>query len=181
MTNDASRTTGLPARPGPAPQTSRPRPGEPPTPHAQLSQNAPPALQEALLERARALPDVTVGASRVSVPGARAFHLAEAAARGPAEAFQAGREFAHLHPAHDGSLHLTLPRALYRDILDKGWGEPHPISGTMLLCGPRDEQELEVVWGILLASYRFAVGQPPVGGKGEASPARAPSPPLDSP
>ena len=161
MTSDAPTTAELPARPGPAPQTSRPRPGAPPTPHAQLSQNAPPHLQEALYERARALPDVTVGPSLVSVPGARAFHLAEVAARGPAEAFQRRREFAHLHPAGDGSLHLTLPADVYDQVQAAGWGEPHAVSGTMMLYGPRDPAELEVVWRLLLASYRFARGETP--------------------
>ena len=167
-------------RRGPRPETTHPTVDNP-HPHEQLTQHAPVDLQEALLRRARELPGVTVADSCVSVPGARAFRLEATLAKGPEEAFQCDREFAHLHPAYDGSLHLTLPRALYRDILEKGWGEPHPISGTMLLFGPRDEQELEMVWGILLASYRFAVGQPPVGSKGEASPARAPSPLLDSP
>jgi luciferase-like monooxygenase len=161
MPTDASIAAELPARPGPAPQTSRPRPDRPPTPHAQLSQNAPLVLQEALFERARALPDVTVGVSQVSVPGARAFQLAEEAALGPAEAFQAGREFAHLHPAHDGSLHVTLPAALYEHVQVTGWGEPHPVSGTMMIYGPRDPSELEIVWKLLLASYQFARGKEP--------------------
>ena len=48
------------------------------------------------------------GRSMVSVPGARAFVLGEAAGR-PPEAFMVGGEFAHLHPDYDGSLHLILP------------------------------------------------------------------------
>ena len=148
----------LPARAGPVPRTSRPRRGEPPTPHVQLTQNAPPELQEALLQRAEALLGVTVGDSHVSVPDARAFHLDGALARGPAEAFQAGTEFAHLHPPYDGSLHLTLPPEVYRAVQAGGWGEPHPVSGTMMVFGPRDPAELEVVWRLLLASYRFARG-----------------------
>ena len=41
-----------------------------------------------------------------------------------------------------------------------GWAT-HPISGTMLVFGPRDERELEIVWQIVLASYRFALGDWP--------------------
>lgn len=155
---DALAEPHVPARSGPPPRTSRPTRGRA-RPHSQLSQNAPPDLQEELFARARALPGVTVGASHVSVPGARAFHLERSVAGGPPEAFQAGTEFAHIHPAHDGSLHLTLPPPLYEEVLEKGWGEPHPISGTMMLFGPRDEAELEVVWQILQASYRFATGE----------------------
>lgn len=140
----------LPRRAGDRPQTAGPRP------HAQISQNAPAQLQEALAERALALPSVTEAESLVSVPGARAFVLDEEAASGPPEAFQAEREFAHLHPPGDGSLHLTLPAEVAREAYEKGWGEPHPVSGTPLIFGPRDEQELEVVWRLLRASYEFA-------------------------
>lgn len=127
-------------------------------PHAQVSQNAPPALQRALADRALELPAVSEANSLVSVPGARAFVLADDAALGPREAFQAGREFAHLHPEHDGSLHMTLPPAVAEEAHGKGWGEPHPISGTPLIYGPRDEQELEVVLTLLRASHGYATG-----------------------
>jgi phospholipase/carboxylesterase len=142
----------LPPREGPRPQTIGPMP------HSQTTQNAPPELQEALHERALGLPSVSGAASLVSVPGARAYVLDEGAAGGPPEAFQRGREFAHLHPPSDGSLHLTLPADLAAEAYEKGWGEPHPYSGTPLIYGPRDEEELEVVWGLLMASYEFARG-----------------------
>jgi luciferase-like monooxygenase len=116
-------------------------------------------MQEQLFTRAQALPGVSVGKSLVSVPGARAFHLDEALARGPNDAFQRGREFAHIHPAHDGSLHMTLPPRLYEEVLAKGWGEPHPVSGTMMVWGPRDEQELEVIWNLVRASHAYATGE----------------------
>jgi uncharacterized protein (TIGR00369 family) len=109
-----------------------------------------------LLRRVRTLPEVEVGWSAISVPHARGFHLKPHAAEGAAEAFQRGSEFGHLHPEHDGSLHLTLPPALYGEVLQAGWGEPHPISGTMLVFGPRDEVELEVVWRLVCASYNWA-------------------------
>jgi hypothetical protein len=151
----------LQQRAGPRPETTQPKRGEAPTPHSQLSQNAPREYQEALFERIRALPGVSVGKSLVSVPGARAFHLDEALAHGPADAFQRGREFAHLHPAQDGSLHIALPRNVYDGVLAHGWGEPHPISGTMMVFGPRDADELEIVFRIVKASYDYAVGGEP--------------------
>ena len=168
--DDADQTgVELPARAGPAPRTTRPQPGGRPTPHTQLSQNAPPELQEILFERASALPGVTVGDSHVSVPGARAFHLDRSLARGPAEAFQARTEFAHLHPTPDGSLHMTLPPRLYEAVRARGWGEPHPVSGTMMVFGPRDPGELEVVWRLLQASYGFATGEATASGQGPPS------------
>ena len=56
------------------------------------------------------------------------------------------------------SLHMTLPPELADEAFEKGWGEPHPYSGTPLIYGPRDEHELEVVWRLLQASYEFARG-----------------------
>ena len=145
-----TRTFSLPDRSGDGPQIDGPNP------HTQTSQNAPRVMQEELFERAAALPGVTVADSLVSVPGARAFMLSEAHAKGPAEAFQKGREFAHIHPAHDGSFHMTLPEEAARAAYAKGWGEPHPKSGTPLIFGPRDSEELETVWALFLMSYRFA-------------------------
>jgi phospholipase/carboxylesterase len=143
----------LPRRDGPPPKVIGP------APHAQRSQIAPARLQDELAKRALTLPSVSESESLVSVPGARAFVLAEHAAGGPAEAFQAGLEFAHLHPAYDGSLHMTLPAHLADEAYDKGWGEPHPVEATALIFGPRDERELEVVWSLLLASYEYATGK----------------------
>jgi phospholipase/carboxylesterase len=145
----------LPRREGPPPEVIGP------APHAQRSQIAPSHLQDELAERAFALPSVNESQSLVSVPGARAFVLAQDAAGGPAEAFQAGLEFAHLHPAYDGSLHMTLPAPLADEAYEKGWGEPHPVEGTALIFGPRDERELEIVWSLLLASYEYATGKAP--------------------
>lgn len=148
----------LPSRRGPRPETTRPT-FDRPMPHEQRSQNAPTELQEELFRRASALEGVIVADSKVSVPGARAFHLDEAHAKGPAAAFQRDTEFAHLHPPYDGSMHLTLPTEPYAAVLEAGWGEPHPLTGTMMIFGPRDAEELEVVWSILEASYAWATGR----------------------
>ncbi|MDQ4058126.1 MAG: DUF5519 family protein [Actinomycetota bacterium] len=152
-----TKISELPSRQGPRPDTTHPT-REHPHPHEQKSQNAPSVLQEELFERTSNLPGVTVADSKVSVPGARAFFIADDHPIGPPEAFQRDREFAHIHPRHDGSLHLTLPPDGYREVLEKGWGEPHPISGTMMVFGPRDPDELETVWAIVQTSYRWAAG-----------------------
>lgn len=151
--------TSLPQRAGDAPTTN------PAMPHMQVSQNAPGDLQEQLFERASALPGVIVARSHVSVPGARAFHLDDAHARGPREAFMVGTEFAHLHPPHDGSLHLVLPEEDARGVIALGWGEFHPLveqgvmpATNLMVFGPRDPGELEVVWQVVQASYANAAG-----------------------
>jgi len=134
-------------------------------PHQQLSQNATADLQEQLFMRIATLDGVVVGPSHVSVPGARAFHLDPKRARGPLEAFMVGTEFAHLHPAYDGSLHLVLPEPQAREVIAKGWGEFHPLveQGVMpptnvMVYGPRDEAELESVISIVLAAHANASG-----------------------
>ena len=148
-------TFELPNRSGARPRTTAPTRDDP-FPHQQLDQRAPEHLQEALFQRARRLGDVRVGRSLVSLPQSRAFHLEPGAVGGPAAAFQRGTEFAHIHTGNDGSLHLTLPPQLYAEVLRAGWGEPHPISGTMMLFGPRDEGELRIAWRILEASWSWA-------------------------
>jgi hypothetical protein len=143
-------------RAGPRPRTTATNP------HTQLDQNAPPALQEALYARARGLPGVVVGPSHVSVPGARALHLP--GCPHPAQAgFMVEREFAHLHPATDGSLHMSLPPDQIETTIDNGWAEYHPLAGKyglptniVMVYGPRDEAELGIVAALVEASHRAA-------------------------
>ncbi len=105
------------------------RPRTTPTnPHTQLTQNAPADLQERTFAHARAMADVVVGPSRVSVPGARAFHL-PASTVTRRDAFLIEREFAHLHPTSDGSLHLVLSPTVIDQVIANGWAERHPLAG----------------------------------------------------
>lgn len=148
----------LPHRSGPRPQVSWA------IPQQQQSQNAPGDLQQALFETISALPGVTGADSFISVPGARAFLLPEGT--GPDDAYLVpnAREFAHLHPGHDGSLHLALPPALAADLVAHGWGVPHPWAGTRLAAGfvmvfgPRTPEELDTVVALVATSHSFAAG-----------------------
>lgn len=150
----------LPERAGPPPAISVT------TPQQQETQNAPAELQEELYARVSRLRAVTLGPSAISVPGARAFRLNRATAgRGPDAAFilpDIG-EFAHLHPSFDGSMHLVLPPELAHDALTKGWAAAHPLGGIRLtpgmvmVFGPRDASELDIVTAITHASYRYAL------------------------
>lgn len=148
-----------------------PRSGEPPVtrqemPHQQLDQTAPATIQEELWSRMSALQEVRSGRSGVSLPESRAVHLNAEAAGGPADAFMVGTEFAHLHGASDGSLHMMLPPELATEAMEKGWAEPHPLArrgmapaNLVMVFGPRDEAELDVVWRLVQASHRYARGE----------------------
>ncbi len=146
----------LPHRSGPSPQVSWS------IPQQQLSQNASPALQEALYARISAHAGVRCADSLISVPGARAFTLPGGSGPDNAYLVPRVREFAHLHPDHDGSLHLALPPAQAADLVAHGWGVPHPWAGTRLaagfvmLFGPRTAEELETVAGVVAASHDYA-------------------------
>ena len=140
-----------------------PRPSTTPTnPHTQLTQNAPIDLQERLFAVASSLAGVVAGPSAVSVPGARAFHL-PACSHGKHDAFMVGREFAHLHPPSDGSLHMVLAPNVVAGVIENGWAERHPLAGRhglpaniVMVYGPRDEEELAVVADLVRASHNFA-------------------------
>jgi Family of unknown function (DUF5519) len=154
-----STAIALPERPGPRPRTN------PTTPHIQRDQWAPRHHVDELWRRMTRLPGVTTGRSGISAPSSRALHLDPPLAKGPREAFMVGTEFAHLHGDGSGSLHLALPREIARHAVEQGWAEPHPVvamglgpSTLVMLYGPRDTGELEVVWGLVETSHRFATG-----------------------
>jgi hypothetical protein len=153
-------TRVLPLRSSARPRTT------PTNPHTQLDQQpTDPAIANQLAERAFALPGVEERPSAISVPGARALWLREGVPARPREAFMIGREFAHLHPAPDVSLHLTLPPAWVDHVLAQSWGELHPMATrglipatTVMVYAPRNAEELEVVSRILRVSHNFAGG-----------------------
>jgi phospholipase/carboxylesterase len=134
-------------------------------PQAQLSENAPVALQEQLFAHISALAGVTTSQSAISVPGARGLLLNDHG-DAPPDAFLVPRagEFAHLHPATDGSLHLALPPALAADAVAKGWAVAHPLAGIRLargmvmIYGPRNPAELAIVAAIVETSHTYATG-----------------------
>lgn len=151
----------LPARAGLRPKVSWTIPQE------QRSDNSPAEIQEQLFARVAALPGVTSQQSAISVPGARGF-MVDPAKDAPIDAFlvPSAGEFAHLHPGYDGSLHLALPPMLARDAVAKGWAVAHPLAGVrlargmVLIYGPRNETELDVVTAIAATSRAFATTAP---------------------
>jgi hypothetical protein len=148
----------LPTRAGDRPRTT------PTNPHTQLDQQ-PTDLRwcDELARRVFALPGVLDEPSRISVPGARALVLAPGEPTGPAEAFLIEREFAHLHPAPDHSLHAMLPLETADEAVEAGWAEVHPVARlglipptAVMLYAPRDEAELDVIERLVRASHAFA-------------------------
>jgi phospholipase/carboxylesterase len=154
-------TEGLPDRAGPRPRVTAT------IPQQQTTDNSPPELQEKLFARLSALADVDTGQSAISVPGARGFVLTRTHTTGPEQAFLVPqvREFAHLHPGHDGSLHIALPVGLAADAIRHGWAVAHPLAGIrltpgmVLVYGPRDERELDIVTAIVSTSHAWATGE----------------------
>ena len=158
-------TAGLARRSGTRPRTHRG------LPHQQRDQQPrDETIRVLLVQRLAALAGVAEAPSGISVPGALALVFCDATA-GPAEAFMIGREFAHLHPPPDYSLHLTLPEDRAREVIETGWAEFHPLvedgrlpPTVVMVYAPRDETELAVVAGLVWESHQFALGpQGPAG------------------
>jgi len=81
-------------------------------------------------------------------------------------AFMVENEFAHFHPAPDGSMHLGLPLADAEYVIEKGWGELHPVAkmgylptNFIMLYAPRNEEEILIAQKIIYRSYLFARGE----------------------
>jgi len=148
---------GLPRREGEKPLTRKGMP------HQQISQNPPAKIYNMLAQLLFSIPDVEEEMSLISVPGARALWLVSEDASD--DVFMVGREFAHLHPPHDGSMHLMAPSDWLDEILEKGWGEKHPLAGIMIpdnaimLYAPRNEEEVNIIYNIALLSYWMAKGE----------------------
>ena len=150
----------LPRRSGPRPRTHKG------LPHQQLDQQpTDDTIRVQLADQLVELEGVAEAPSGISVPGARALVLCDGTT-GPPDAFLVGREFAHLHPSPDQSLHITLPEPRAREAIQAGWAEFHPLAEeghlpptVVMVYAPRDEDELAVVSSLVRESYHFACGQ----------------------
>ncbi|KAI9840883.1 MAG: hypothetical protein M1838_003870 [Thelocarpon superellum] len=78
-------------------------------------------------------------------------------------------EICHAHPS-DGSLHMTLHPQDIQWVLERGWGERHPLAkggwlanfvplGFVMIYAPRDQTELDVVMAIISAAIWWVGGQ----------------------
>lgn len=112
------------------------------------------------------LPDAVERRSQISVHSTRALVLAPDIEQGPQEAFLVGREFCHLHPPSDGSLHMALPSDVAAVAVRRGWAETHPMAergfvprSAVMVYGPRGTDELDIVFSLVRESYRYAGGR----------------------
>lgn len=146
----------LEPRRGPRPDTSSSGP------HRQLTQQAPPELWGRLVYQAFRLPHVVEGTSQVSLASSRALlfdDLRTPLTPGSSLAPRPPLEPAHLHGVTDTSMHLCLPADRAAEVCEKGWGEPHGYADQdteIMLYGPRNQYELDVVLELLTESLRFA-------------------------
>ncbi|RSM90595.1 hypothetical protein DMH04_03790 [Kibdelosporangium aridum] len=172
----------LPIRLGERPKTG------PEVPHVQLTQLGPQAIRDELTQwMSGRFPATVTGPSEISDPAkmrpwiAATFPDAPVADDIPVEKATAlfldgvdpapgavllppslTLEFAHIHP--DGSLHVALLAEDRHEVLDKGWGEPHPLFSpqvnVVMVYSPRTSDELHVAQTVLEASYRYAAADP---------------------
>jgi hypothetical protein len=165
-----STTPVLPRRSGRRPRTTSW------APHIQQDQNAPAAMQAALAQRVFALPDVEERPGTVAHPAERAIWLRDDVPVASTDGFLGNREIGHFHP-WDGSLHIVLAPGLAEAAVAAGWAEVHPValagqapSNRVMLYGPRDHAEVEVVFDLIAAAVRRAGGRdaPAPAGRGSA-------------
>ncbi len=155
----AAKDVTFPMREAPRPETTNG------VPHLQIGLDPVPELTDAFLAHVSTFPDVSLGPTRVSLPGAVGFQLASNAKIARADAIVGGREFAHMHP--DGSLHASLDPKVAQLAVDAGWAIPHPWAdqragwgGFVMIYTPRSDQELAVVMSLVELSYEFVTGRP---------------------
>ncbi|PWD52521.1 hypothetical protein C8046_11555 [Serinibacter arcticus] len=122
-----------------------------------------------------ALDGVVEGTSQVSPASSRAVFLVDQRdERAPETSLAPGErlEPVHLHGVDDTSLHLTLPAERAAELISLGWAEEHQYAdfGTeVMIYGPRDAAELELVLGVVTESLAFARGTR-AGGEAGAQP-----------
>lgn len=150
-----STVANLPTRSGNRPDTSKEGP------HSQRTQNASPSIWGELVAKAFAIEGVTQGHSCVSMADSMAGlvlglpkeHGAwSLAADGPIEAF-------HIHGVTDTSIHAVLPSERAKEVIKKGWGEPHTYADfdtQIMLYAPRNSEEIDIIVGMLTESVALA-------------------------
>lgn len=65
----------------------------------------------------------------------------------------------HIHGVNDTSIHLCLPKERATQVCHLGWAEPHKFADydcEVMVYGPRNEDELQVVLMLIKESLAFA-------------------------
>ena len=131
-------------------------------PHSQLSDQSSVQIWSALIAECLKYPHVVKGVSSVSSKTSVALLFDDltqitnpASSLSPMEPL----EPVHIHGQHDTSLHLCLLLSYAQEVCELGWGEVHQFAdyGTeIMIYGPRNEHELEIVLGLVRESLQFA-------------------------
>ena len=160
----AAALQALPQRQGPQPEHTFP------VPHLQLTQIAPDDMYDQLAATVARLPGLVVQPVQLLEPG-KGWHLTPGLEGGPdKDRYADGGSIGHLHSRAQGSMHLLIPRDLFRGIIrPRGWGILHPFSAMLgvgtpkadfvMIWAPRNPDELAVVWLIVQAAFAYATGQ----------------------
>ena len=148
----------LPIRTGPPVETT------PGVPHVQIGVEPVPELSAQLLRRVATLPGLDIRPTVIGMWGAKGFWLVETLDLTRPEAIFRAREFAHLHT--DGSLHASLSPKRATEAVAAGWAVRHPsaqyhdrLAGFVMLYTPRTEEELDVIFGLVVDGYNFVTGK----------------------
>lgn len=93
-----------------------------------------------------------------------AVQLRKSVGRRPEYLTQTKGEMVHVHPI-DGSTHVVLSLKDSEEVIQRGWGQRHRLSGVVvgwsytLLYAPRDEADLKVWKDIVIAAVRYCCGE----------------------
>lgn len=149
---------------------SRPQTGDA-LPHLQITDNSSVHLYNDLAMWLFSLKYVEERPTIISVRGARAAWIKDDYPNVNSDALPNGREFTHIHPLDiygGGSQHLSLKRSDCEIVIEKGWGEYHPLNakifpdnkyGLVMTYAPRTTEELKAIKVITLKSYHLVINK----------------------
>lgn len=140
-------------------------------PHLQLTDNSSDELFNELVDWLFSLELIEERKTVISVRGARAAWIKDDYPNANFNVLKTGRGFTHIHPLdiyEGGSQHLSLKREDCDTIMEKGWGEYHPLDariypnkdfGHIMIYAPRNKEELESIKVITMSSYKLVTNQ----------------------
>lgn len=137
-----------------------------PMPHMQTNQLSSPEIAEKLAETLFSIEGIIENPSRISIPGARGLFVKNLNQLKNPLVKNAQGELGHIHPDPElGSLHLQVDEKLAYALIEKGWGEFHPLvaqgalpPNLIMVYAPRNEEEVETIAKIVKSSYDFVRG-----------------------
>ncbi|WP_448549422.1 luciferase domain-containing protein [Thalassotalea fusca] len=154
-------TFTLPVRPGDKPLTDNV------IPHTQYDQNSSPEIVAKLADWLFSLEHIECKHSMISVAGTPGAYIKQDVGPINQAAVMVDREFTHIHPEpNPGSQHLVLTPEDAKEVIDKGWGEEHPLlargqirTHTIMVYAPRNEEDLKTIKTITKRAYDYALSK----------------------